>query len=481
MISVLERPRQSDEGLKAKQARFIKAFRSGKYDYLCAAGSTGSGKTFVELGLIHLLCYSIPNLRFAVIRKSEKNLRQTSIPSYNRMKIESRSFGESVVHDMRASYKNGSEILFVWADVTKDPDLNNIKGLELTGAVIEETNQIDKRYFDLLKTRIGRWNNRRCPQFILLNLNPSLGWVKDLFYDNWAQGTLPSRHYFEEFSVYDNDSLSPEFIRGLKDLPEEEYRRFVLNKWDYSDVPNQLIKYEWYKQCCSEIYVPQITERRLGATDPAWEGDDSTVFAQMRGVEIPRLGWWEEYPKQDPDDSGTLAHTRAMEAGVKEGDWIVDPVGIGAATVLKMRKSHKFEPDMFIAGAEPDNTHGMMSMFNKRSEAHWVLREAMRLNEINIDHHPEFQRQCVQVKYAIDDKKFRIVPKKETKKELGCSPGHLDVAMMLAHKWVTTQSGLGLALLNRINKGQQEKNSATVSLRAAAERMAKIRSNRIHG
>lgn len=460
-----------NEGLKARQKSFVDAFRSRKYDYLCAAGSTGSGKTFVCLGLLHLLCRKIPGLRFAVIRKSEKNLKQTSIPSYKRVKSESRSVGDSVVVDMTARYFNGSEILFVWADVTKDPDLDNIKGLELTGALIEEANQIDKRYFDLLKTRVGRWNNSRCPQFILLNLNPSLGWVKDLFYDNWVNGTLPERHYFEEFSVDDNDSLSEGFVRGLQDLPQEEYRRFVLNNWDYSDVPNQLIKYEWYKQCCtSEIYVPQTAERRLGATDPAWEGNDATVFAQMRGLEIPRIGWWESYPKQDPDDSGDLAYARAVEAGVAKGDWIVDPIGLGAATVLRMTKQHNFPPDRYLAGDTPENVFGMLEMFNKRSEAHWLLREAMRQNEIVIEHNADFQKQCLNAKYAVDDKKFRIVPKKEMKKELGVSPGELDVATMLIHKWKTTQGDLASVLMGRQLNEQTASHVGVVSSRAIRER-----------
>lgn len=465
------------DGLEPKQRKFLSAFRSRKFDYLCAAGSTGSGKSFVHLGTLHLLCMNIPGMRFAVIRKSEKNLKQTSMPSYNRMKAESRTVGASTIYDMTARYPNGSEILFIWADVTKDPDLDNIKGLELTGALIEEANQIDKRYFELLKTRVGRWNNRLCPQFIMLNLNPSLGWVKELFYDNWVNGTLPERHYFEEFEVKDNTKLSEGFVRGLKDLPQEEYSRFVLNKWNYSDVPNQLIKYEWYKQCVTGVYVPATAERRLGATDPAWEGNDSTVFAQMRGTDIPRIGWWENYPKQDPDDSGDLAYARAMEAHVQEGDWIVDPIGIGAATVLRMRKTHKFEPDMYLAGDTPENTFGMLQMFNKRSEGHWLLREAMRCNELTIEHNSEFQRQCLNAKYAVDDKKFRIVPKKEMKKELGVSPGELDVATMLIHKWKTTEGGLAGQLLSR----QNDSRTATVgvSSRAVMERQAIIRRNRM--
>lgn len=450
-------------GLKPKQRKFVAAFRSQKYKYLCAAGATGSGKSLVTLGLLHLLCYSIPNLKFAVIRKSEKNLKQTTIPSYNQMKKASRSVGFSYISDMKAIYpKTGSEILFIWADVSKDPDLDNIKGLELTGALIEEANQIDKRYFELLKTRIGRWNNEDILPFIMLNLNPALGWVKDLFYDNWRNNTLPEGHYFEEFNVEDNDSLSPEFVKGLEDLPEAEYRRFVKNNWDYSDVPNQLIKFEWYKQCAGEgLYVPQAVERRLGAIDPAWEGDDATVFGFMHGSHI---GWWESYAKQDPDFSGTLGFERAKEHHIEEGDLIVDPVGLGAATVLQLRNKHNFEPYLHYGGADPYDTFGLLAMFNTRSEAHWLYREALRTEEITIDHHPDLQRQTLALKYSIDEKKIRIRPKHEIKKDIHESPGYVDVATMLIHRWKTSEGGLMQQLAERQTAG------ATVGILSRAER-----------
>lgn len=466
--------RKTLQGLKPKQLDFIKAFRSGKFRYMCAAGSTGSGKTLLSLGLLHILCCMIPGVRFVVFRKSEKNLKQTTIPSYNEMKELSFSSGESYVADMRAIYLNGSEILFAWADIAKDPELNNLRGLEVNGVLFEEANQISEKYFHLAKTRAGRWRPHLCPPFILINLNPSLGWVKNLFYDNWVSGTLPEGHYFQEFSSEDNDSLSPEYLRGLKDLPEEEYKRFVLNRWDYSDVPNQLIKYEWYKQCARNIpYITKVGERVIEAVDPAWEGDDDTVLARMHGTHI---GWWESFDKQDPDFTGILAHQRAIEHGVKVGDLIVDPIGVGAATALKLRNDLSFEPDMFIAGAVPDNTHGIMQMYNKSSEAGWLLREAMRQEEITFDHCETFQKECMAIRYSIDDKKFRIRPKKEIKKELGYSPGHYDVAKMLIHKYKTTEGGLAKQLFDRQINRQVESHAIS---RAQADRAKRIRQSRI--
>lgn len=455
-----------NDGLKPKQIEAMRVFRTGQYKYMCHAGTTGSGKSFFDLGVLHILCCNIPGVRFFVGRKSEKNLRQTTIPSYNEMKRKTKSSDTSAVVDMCARYKNGSEIVFIWCDITKDPDLNNLRGLEVNGGLFEEANQIDKRYFEIAKTRIGRWRPELCFAFILLNLNPSLGWVKDLFYDNWVDGTLPPSHYFIEFDEHDARHASgATYVDNLQDLAVEEYNRFVKNRWDYSEIPNQLISYEWYKQCLAE--EPKEFDpawRNLGATDPAWEGDDATVFGRMHGTHI---GWWESYPKQDPDFSGILSVERAKQFNVKEYDWMVDPIGVGAATVLKMRNDLNFEPDMFIAGATPMNTFGILEMYNKRSEAHWLLREALKNNEISITHHPDLQRQILAIRYSIDEKKIRIRPKKEMKAELGESPGYVDVAQMLIHKWKTTTGGLAGQLANR----QLQKSTPSASTRAQTERM----------
>ncbi|MBL8013100.1 MAG: hypothetical protein JNN05_04565 [Candidatus Omnitrophica bacterium] len=459
-------------GLTHRQSLFNKAFFSGSYKYLCAAGTAGSGKSVLTIGDLHYLAKKISGLRFAVIRKSEKNLKLTSIPTFNKVKMLSRSVNSSVIVDMSARYPNGSDILFIWADPTKDPDLDNVKGLELTGALIEEANQIDRRYFEILKTRIGRWNNHKCPAFILLNLNPSLGWVKEVFYDNFINNTLPPEYFFMQFDKRDAEKAAGrEYVKQLEDLPPEEYRRYVQNNWDYSEIPNQLVQYEWYKQCIAP--QPEIDPliRAIGAIDPAWEGDDATGFGFMHGN---HMGWWESYDKQDPDYSGDLGYQRAQEHFVKRGDLIVDPIGVGAATALRLSRL-KFEPDLFYAGSPPVNTYGLLEAFNKRSEAGWLFREALRNEEITITHDPDFQRHVLAMRYSIDEKKIRIRPKDEVKKEIGESPTYFDLAQMLTHKWKTTNGELAKQLFER----QTAVKTPTISTRAAADRARIIKQGRI--
>jgi hypothetical protein len=129
---------------------------------------------------------------------------------------------------------------------------------------------------------------------------------------------------------------------------------------------------------------------------------------------------------------------------------------------------------MFYGGSPSTNMFGVLETFNKRSEAHWLLADAMRLNEITFTHHPDFQKQCLAVKYFLDDKKIRIPDKKLMKKEIHMSPGRLDCAMMLIHKWKTENNDLMSSLTER----QLDRSTSVSSSRAVRDRLLAASRNR---
>ena len=142
-----------------KQKAFLKDFFNliGKKDIFILAGGAGSGKSFISLLLVHFLAISHPNLRVGVFRKTSINLKNSTIPSYKRILELTGTTRLVKMVSMTANYKNGSKILFLGADTEKDPDCDNLKGLELSCALFEEVNQLDERVFDVVRSRVGRW------------------------------------------------------------------------------------------------------------------------------------------------------------------------------------------------------------------------------------------------------------------------------------------------------------------------------------
>ena len=176
-------------------------------------------------------------------------------------------------------------------------------------------------------------------------------------------------------------------------------------------------------------------------------------MARMHGTHI---GWWEEYPKQDPGVSGILAIARAQENHIKNTDVIVDGVGVGTGA-LSIMKDRKFMPTVFVSGANPVLESKLLTPFNKRAEAHWLFREATRKAEVTIQHHPKFQRECTKSTYSTTDRVIKILSKEEMKKpkHIGWSPGKLDCATMLYHHHKTRSGTLQQELVDKQNKDKQ--------------------------
>jgi hypothetical protein len=225
----------------AKQAQFVDDVLSASagmndYRYICYGGGAGSGKTFAVLTALVALCSIYPGSRWAVFRASNTNLEKTTIPSVDRILAGNPRWRYSgAAGNMQWRCSNGSAILFISENYNADPDLNHVLGLEISGAVMEQAEELSEKLFDVLKTRIGRWKGRKIPKpMILLTLNPANNWVKTMFYDPWEKGELQPPLYFKPALVYDNVRNLPngeDYIKAMDSMPERIRNRLRDGKW----------------------------------------------------------------------------------------------------------------------------------------------------------------------------------------------------------------------------------------------------------
>lgn len=130
-------------------------------------------------------------------------------------------------------WNNGSEIIFMAEGYDGDKELNRFRGLEINGAFIDEVNEIQELTFDKIVERSGSWfGSPGCPSKILMSCNPSQGWVKRRFYEQWKQGTLPNGVAYLQAKIWDNPHVPADYIEGLKLLPRYQYEVFVNGDWD---------------------------------------------------------------------------------------------------------------------------------------------------------------------------------------------------------------------------------------------------------
>lgn len=193
----------------------------------------GGGKSYVCLATIILLCRLYPDSKWCVIRESVPTLKKTTIPSF--FKIVPRNFIRSYnQQDQIVIFKNGSQIMFMAEDYTNDKDFDRFKGLEVSGFLLEQIEELNEGLLDICFIRAGRWKtNPNAPPVILANVNPTLSWPKKLIYDRWNTKSLPEDWYYLPAKITDNPALFNDktYMDRLKNLDDMTKRRLIDGDW----------------------------------------------------------------------------------------------------------------------------------------------------------------------------------------------------------------------------------------------------------
>ena len=421
-----------------RQEKFVEAVLSGTYRQLLYGGAVAGGKTVTIIGLVSLFCKVFPGSRWAIVRKDLPALRRNFIPSFE--KFTPPGFFEPInksTWSCRAN--NGSEIIFFPASEMADPEHNRLRGLEISGAFIDEVNEVSEKFYQTLMTRIGRWSmppgQTRPLPMIISTCNPTQEWPKRLFYVPWREEKLQPPFYYLPARVVDNPFLDPEYIATLdtlKTTAPHVYDMLVMGNWDIADEPDQLIRWEWVNEALKRN--PFTGGARYLGVDPARFGDDDTALAWRIGMHLNNLQGFNGI-----DLDRTVAHTRkAMEDGpISAHNVRVDTVGVGAGVAAMLYADH-FKITEFVAGATPVQvTRGKDQFFtyrNVRTEAWWYVRELLRNGKMsiekNIPHKAKLIEDLITPKYKIDGEKVISVESKDKiKSRIGRSTDYGDAVI----------------------------------------------------
>lgn len=408
--------------LTRKQSELIKALQTRRYRYLMFGGGMGGSKSYLGAIIFLQLALQFPNSRYAVIRKNMSVLKRTTYLTF-----------QKVANDLHIPYTENrqdmywqvgdSRIYFLEADDSKDQDFNKLRGLELTAAMIDEANEVAEKAFNILKMRIGRENRNGELAFLYLTTNPDQNWVKETFYDPYKEGSIEAPYYYLQALAKDNPFNQPEYIEALEHLPENEYNRFVLGDWSYSDDPNQLIRFDVLKP---QLLASRSKEADGMGIDVAREGDDDTFFAYRKNIEnVRRIGDIELINSQDTITTASIAIEKMKDRKVGAGSVSVDVIGVGGGVVDSMR-SRGYRVNAFNSGASPTEDAGHLQFKNMRAQMYWKLREGLENGTIELVDDARLIKELTAIRYFVKDKYIQIESKPEIKKRLGSSPDMAD-------------------------------------------------------
>lgn len=217
------------------------------------------------------------------------------------------------------------------------------------------------------------------------------------------------------------------------------------------DDPWQIIPTEWVLLAQERWRKTEGASAAMGVIgiDVAQGGQDSTVYAPLRGVRFDELV---ERPGKDTPDpidvvQGAFAIRRNDALMVIDctGGW-----GIGVAGHLQTH--HEIRAERFIASAASGarTKDGKLGFFNLRAEMWWSLREAFdpeNMTGIAIPPDQKLQAQLTAPRWMLKGDRILVESKDDLRQRLGSSTDRADA---VGQAWVFRAK----AALRRANKAQ---------------------------
>lgn len=219
------------------QQRLIDKLTDGDSRIIGFGGGIRGSKTWGSLASLILLCRIFPGSRWAIIRKDLQRLRDTTIPSFDKLRVLCGDFVSPINQGTwNAQCANGSQLLFRGENIDKDPELHRFHGYEVNGFLNEEADELSERTLVKEIERAGTWIIPNIPiqppAYILNTFNPCASWPRRRFYIPWRDGTMKAPYAFVPSTAADNPFISEEQKAAWKEMPEHEYKRFVEGDWE---------------------------------------------------------------------------------------------------------------------------------------------------------------------------------------------------------------------------------------------------------
>jgi phage terminase large subunit len=386
------------------------------------------------LGILWIIEQSqkYPETRWLIGRSKLKALKETTLNTFFELtsKLELSNQFHYNSQSGVITWNNKSEILlkdlFLYP---ADPNFDSLGSLEITGAFIDECNQISYKAWQIVKSRIRyKLNEYKLEPKMLGTCNPSKNWVYNQFYLKDKNNTLESDKKFIQALPKDNPHLPASYLESLLSLDENSKQRLYFGNWEYDNDPSKLIDFDKIQNVFTNEFI-EGGQMYISA-DIARFGSDKMVICVWSGfrvVDIVSLN------KSSIVEIAQLIRELANKYKVTMSNVIIDEDGVGGG-VVDMLKGCKG----FINNSKPLLVENQIVQYqNLKTQCYFKLAELIQTDQIYIKCQEQtiiddITKELEMVKRdKIDsDGKLRIISKEMVKQSIGRSPDYSDALMM---------------------------------------------------
>lgn len=391
-------------------------------------GGAGGGKSYTGCSWLLINCLQYPKTRYLMGRSKLDALKKTTLNTLfevcEHWNIKSGQHYTFNAQSNIIKFYNGSEIILKdLFSYPSDPNFDSLGSLELTGAFIDEANQITQKAKNIVLSRI-RFKldcNDKIPK-LLLTCNPAKNWLYSEWYIPNKQGVLTTDKKFLQSLVTDNPNISKHYIQTLHKMDTITKERLLFGNWEYDDTEGKLFKYDNIISCFTNDYV-SLGEHYL-SIDVARFGKDSSVICVWSGWVVVRII---KYQKKGIDELQQHVLEIANEYKVQRSNIVIDEDGVGGGLKDVLRGSKGFTNNSRAIGQE--------NYQNLKAQCYYKFAKMVNDGGVYIKDTQYKQEiiqelEVVQMKDVDKDNKLNIIGKDKVKENIGRSPDISDALMM---------------------------------------------------
>jgi len=393
---------------------------------LLYGGAAGGGKSAFGCMWLISMCQKYDGTRWLMGRSKLKTLKDTTLKSFFEIaKILEIEYNFNAQSNT-VFFNNGSEIilkdLFLYPS---DPEFDSLGSLEITGAFIDECNQLTFKAWQVVKSRIRyKLDEYDLIPKLLGTCNPAKNWVYNTFYKPNKENVILDYRKFIQALPTDNSHLPTSYLESLLQLDKNSRERLYYGNWEFDDDPSTLID----KDAIFDYFNPSniiAGDTNYLTIDVARMGKDSTVYRVWKGWLCVKVI---EVKKNTIVEAFEQARKLQSEFNIPNSRTIADEDGVGGGLV-DMLKCVGFVNNSKALNEE--NYENLKSQCSISMSKKIQLREVGEVGtETTIKDLVSEEMEQVKLKNYDKDTRLGIISKDIIKSHIGRSPDHWDSIMM---------------------------------------------------
>jgi phage terminase large subunit len=410
-----------------KQKQALKYLVDNKTNEVLFGGAAGGGKSWIGVSWLIVQCFKYPKVRYLMGRSKLDALKKTTLNTFfevcNEWGLKSDTHYKFNASSNVITFYNGSEILlkdlFLYPS---DRNFDSLGSLEITGAFIDEANQITEKAKNIVMSRIRyKLDEYQLVPKLLMTCNPAKNWVYTDYYKKSKDGTLEGYKKFIQSLVNDNDYISKHYAEQLSKLDEVSKQRLLFGNWEYDINSDNLIDYDSILLMFDNT---GIEGDKYITCDVARLGNDKSVVMLWNGLQVELI---KTFDKNTITELANYIKDLQVKHRVNLKNIIADSDGVGGGLADILRCVN------FINNARPFNNENYQ---NLKTQCYYKLSDLINKAQIGVSATMQEKNKLIEeleqvrAKDIDKDTKLKLIPKDIVKTIIGRSPDYSDCLMM---------------------------------------------------